>query len=130
MIFVTYATADGALINISDTLPAPNIAHCTRSIDAASVDVSAWNPATMRFDTEGATVRRITKQDLIDRMQPEEMAGILTAAKTDVMAEAWLFRFNSVTPDPDGTSIDLDDPRTVAGLTAMFGAVRATEILA
>jgi len=130
MIFVTYATADGALINISDTLPAPNVAHCTRAVDARSVDAASWNPQTLQFTDEGTQVRRITKQQLIDRLAPEEMAGILMAAKTDVMAEAWLFRFNSVTPDPDGTSIDLDDPRTVAGLTAMFGAVRATEILA
>ena len=41
---------------------------------------------------------------------------------------------NSATPDPDGTSIDLDDPRTVAGVNALesFGLItpgRATEIL-
>ena len=40
----------------------------------------------------------------------------------------------SATPEPDGTSIDLDDPRTVAGVNALetYGLIatgRAAEIL-
>lgn len=77
---------------------------------------------------------RLTKQQFIDRLDPKEIAGILAAAKVSVEVEAWLFRFNSVTPDPDGTSIDLRDPRTVAGLHGMehaglLSSGRAVEIL-
>lgn len=77
---------------------------------------------------------RLTKQEFIDKFTPEEMVGILTAAKQSVAVEAWLFRFNSVTPDVDGTSIDLSDERTIAGLFALEQANilspgRANEIL-
>lgn len=61
---------------------------------------------------------RLTKQQFIDRFKPEEMAALLAAAKMSVAVEAWLFRFNSLTPDADGTSVDLTDPRTIGGLHA------------
>ena len=77
---------------------------------------------------------RLTKQQFIDRLTPAEMAGLLAAARQSVAIEAWLFRFNSVTPEADGTSIDLNDPRTVAGVQSMeaaglFAVGRAAEIL-
>lgn len=62
---------------------------------------------------------RLTKQQFIDRFKPEEMVALLAAAKMSVAVEAWLFRFNSLTPDADGTTVDLTDPRTVAGLQAL-----------
>lgn len=78
---------------------------------------------------------RLTKQEFIDRFTPVEMATLLSAAKVSVELEAWLFRFNSVTPDADGTSIDTNDPRTIAGVSALelsgiIASGRATEILA
>lgn len=77
---------------------------------------------------------RLTKQEFIDRLTPEEMGGMLSAAKVSVAVEAWLFRFNSVTPEQDGTSIDLNDPRTIAELQQMelaglLAKGRAAEIL-
>lgn len=77
---------------------------------------------------------RVTKQEFIDRMTPAEMAGILSAAKVSVAIEAWLFRFNNLTPEADGTSIDLRDPRTIAGANnlesiGLLGPGRAAEIL-
>jgi len=82
-----------------------------------------------------APQRRITKQEFIDRFTQGEMDGILATAKTVVAVEAWLFRFNSVTPDADGTSIDLNDQRTIAGVHGLeagglIAAGRAAEILA
>jgi len=78
--------------------------------------------------------RRLTKQEFIDRFLPAEMLGLLGAAKQSPAVEAWLFRFNNLTPDPDGTSVDLDDPRTIAGLQALeagglIGEGRANAIL-
>lgn len=77
---------------------------------------------------------RLTKQQFLDRLTPAEVAGMLAAAKVAVSVEAWLFRFNNLTPDPDGTSIDLQDPRTIAGLQSMedgglLAPGRAVEIL-
>lgn len=78
--------------------------------------------------------RRISKQDFLDRLG-NDFDTILAASKASVDVEKWLFRFNAVTPDPDGTSIDLDDPRTIEGvqtleMAGLIAAGRAAEILA
>lgn len=77
---------------------------------------------------------RLTKQEFIDRFTPEEVEGLMAAEMASPAVKAWLFRFNSVTPDPDGTSIETTDSRTVAGVVALehgglIAAGRADEIL-
>jgi len=77
---------------------------------------------------------RLTKQQFIDRFEPSEFTGLLAAAKASTDIEAWLFRFNNLTPDADGTSVDLADPRTVRGVhgleaAGLIGAGRAEQIL-
>lgn len=62
------------------------------------------------------------------RLTDAEYVGILNAAKTDVEVAAWVETFNMV------TRVNLDDPRTKAGLDLMVGktlltAVRKAEIL-
>jgi hypothetical protein len=49
--------------------------------------------------------------------------------------EVWLEKLNAASPEADGTSVDLDDPRTVAGIQSLeagglIAAGRAAEILA
>lgn len=78
-------------------------------------------------------VRRVTKQQFIDRLG-DDFDRILEASKVSIGVEKWLFRFNALTPDPDGTSIDLDDPRTIEGvqtleLAGLIAPGRAEEIL-
>lgn len=65
---------------------------------------------------------RLTKQQFIDRLPDGVFVAILQAAKVSIDIEAWLFRFQSLTPEGDGTSIDLTDPRTVAGIRALAQA--------
>jgi len=82
-----------------------------------------------------APVRRLTKLAYMNRFTDLELADIYSAAKTVIAVEVWLAKFNATTPDADGTAIDLDDPRTVAGLQGMEAAGllavgRAAEILA
>lgn len=77
---------------------------------------------------------RRTKQEFIDLLTPTEMVNILSASKESPEVEAWIFRFNNLTADSDGTSIDLTDARTVGGLHLMeqaglIGPGRAIEIL-
>lgn len=76
--------------------------------------------------------RRLTKLAFIGRVGTE-FAGILTAAKTNVQVELFVRMLDWATPDPDGTSVDLDDPRVVDALTTLeaaglIGAGRAQEI--
>lgn len=78
--------------------------------------------------------RRLTKLQFIGRIGAE-FAGILEAAKTNVQVELFVRMLDWATPDPDGTSVDLDDPRVITALTTLeaaglLGAGRAQEILA
>lgn len=79
--------------------------------------------------------RRLTKLEYMNRFHDAELAAIYSAAKVSVAVEVWLAKFNAATPDADGTSVDLDDPRTIAGVRALedaglLGTGRAAEILA
>lgn len=74
-------------------------------------------------------VRSLTKLEYMDRFTDAELAGIYTAAKTVIQVEIWLEKFKLA------ASVDLDDPRTLAGLQAMeaaglLEAGRAAEIAA
>lgn len=66
--------------------------------------------------------RRLTKLQFIDRLGDTAYVAILRMARDSTEVEAFVKRLDLATPDPDGTSVDLDDPRTVTGVT-MLGAV-------
>ena len=89
--------------------------------------------------------RRVTKLQFRNLFSAEEKVAIEFAsldnpsASQEVRLQAaglrvFLADVESATPEPDGTSIDLDDPRTVAGVNALesYGLIatgRAAEIL-
>jgi len=60
--------------------------------------------------------RRLTKLAFIGRIG-NEFAGILAASKTNVQVELCVRMLYWATPDPDGTSVYLDDPRVVEALS-------------
>ena len=66
-----------------------------------------------------APKRRLTKLELIGRMGEAVFVSIIGMAQQSVEIAAWVEMVRMTTPDPDGTSIDLDDPRTLAGLNAI-----------
>ena len=92
-----------------------------------------------------APTRRVTKLQFRNLFTSAEKVAIEFAAldnpngtQEERLQAAGLRVFladvESATPDPDGTSIDLDDPRTVAGVNALesYGLIatgRAAEIL-
>ena len=78
--------------------------------------------------------RRLSKLSYMNRFSDGELAAIYTASKTVVQVEVFLKKFEATSVETDGTSIDLDDPRTVVGVQALeqFGLIgegRAAEIL-
>jgi hypothetical protein len=78
--------------------------------------------------------RRVSKLEFIDLLTDTEYVTILAAAKESVQIEAWIRKMELATPEDDGTSIDLDDPRTQGGVQALeliglIGEGRAEEIL-
>jgi hypothetical protein len=100
------------------------------TIIADEVFVEAHYPGHYRLvGPEPVTTPRIvTKLAFRYRLTDAEYVGILTAAKTDVSVAAWIETFNIV------SQVNLDDPRTKAGLDMMVSkglltAERETEIL-
>jgi hypothetical protein len=76
-----------------------------------------------------APIRILSKLEYMNRFTDAELAGIYTAAKSIIAVEIWFEKFKLA------GDINLDDPRTVAGLQAMEAAGllvagRASEILA
>ncbi len=63
--------------------------------------------------------RRLTKLELIGRMGEAVFVAIIGMAQQSVEMAAWVELVRMATPEQDGTSIDLDDPRTLAGLNAL-----------
>lgn len=71
----------------------------------------------------------ISKVDYMNRYTDAELAGIFTISKTNIAVEVWLKKFDAA------RDIDLNDPRTIAGVQAieasgLLAAGRAAEILA
>lgn len=75
------------------------------------------------------SVTRLTKLQFIDRMGDAAYVAVLQMAKTHVAVEAFVKRFEMATPEADGTSVDLTDPRTVAGVTAIGAALQAAGVV-
>lgn len=66
--------------------------------------------------------------EYMERFNDTELAAIYSAAKVNVAVEVWLKKFER------STEVNLDDPRTVAGVQALesaglIGEGRANEIL-
>ena len=77
--------------------------------------------------------RRLTKLAFVGRLG-SDFATILTVSKQSVQVEMFVRMLDWATPDADGTSVDLDDPRVVGALQALeaggiIAAGRAQEIL-
>lgn len=70
----------------------------------------------------------ITKVAFISRFTPEEYVGVVGATKTNVAVQAWYDLFQAA------TTVNLKDPRTVAGVNSfvtdgLLTQERANEIL-
>ncbi len=65
---------------------------------------------------------RLTKLDFIGRIGDAAFSFLLVAAKSSVEIEKFVKLIDWATPDPDGTSIDTNDPRVQAirGLEPML----------
>ena len=79
--------------------------------------------------------RRLTKLAFVHLIGQDAFLNVLAAAKVSVEIEAFIKLIDWATPEADGTSIDKDDPRTIAGVQALEAAGfiapgRAAEILA
>lgn len=86
-------------------------------------------PAPDSAEPAVPAVTRLTKLQFIDRMGDAAYVAVLQMAKANVAVEAFVKRFEMATPEADGTSVDLTDPRTVAGVTAIGAALQAMGVV-
>lgn len=63
--------------------------------------------------------RRLTRLQFVGRLGEAAMVAILSMAQQSIEIAAWVKMIDWTTPDQDGTSVDLDDPRTVAGVRSL-----------
>ena len=73
--------------------------------------------------------QRLTKLEFIEKLGDEAFMAILQMAKASPSVEAWVAKMELTTPDPDGTSVDLCDPRTIAGIEAIGMMLEAQEVV-
>jgi hypothetical protein len=74
--------------------------------------------------------RRITKLEFVELLGDAAYAAILTMQKQSVQVEAWVKKMELTTPDADGNSVNLDDPRTQAGVMALGMMLEAEGVVA
>lgn len=135
MYYLAYNPTKGnCLVALSNTdIPADDgITVQTRQGDMPDLSRYCWNTAIL--DWYEKPHKRLTKLEYMNRFTDQELALIYSAAKVNVQIEVWLAKFNATSTDDKGTSIDLEDPRTIAGIQALEAAGiintgRANEIL-
>ena len=74
-------------------------------------------------------VRRVSKLEFVARLGDAEFTALLGLARESVEVEKFVKMIDWATPDADGTSIDLDDPRVqaVSGLEPVLIALGKTQ---
>jgi hypothetical protein len=65
--------------------------------------------------------RRVSKLAFQELLGDTLYLQIKAAAQTMPAVGLWLDKFNMLSTEADGTSVDLEDPRTRAGLEALIG---------
>lgn len=135
MIFVTYNATTGALVSVSDVLPSPDPANCTRAINVNAVTVESWNPITLRFDEEidPHAERNISGVQYLRRFTQVERIAIRAASTQSPALEDYL-KLLDITIAQGGV-IDLNDPDTIAAINmleavGLLATGRAAEVLA
>lgn len=77
---------------------------------------------------------RVSKIAFIHRFTDGEFVGVLTAAQQSMALASWVKKLDMVTPEADGTSLDLTDPQVIGGVklleqSGLIAVGRAAQIL-
>lgn len=89
-------------------------------LDALAVPFADFDHVEFVDDAPAAQrkARRLTKLHFVGLLG-SSFAGILAASKASVDVEMFVKMLDWATPEADGTSVDLDDPRVTGGLTLL-----------
>jgi hypothetical protein len=73
--------------------------------------------------------RKLTKLEFIELLGPVAYQTILTMSHTSVVVESEVKKFELATPDLDGTSVNLDDQRTIFFIQSIAPVLEAQGIV-
>lgn len=96
------------------------VAPCQSTDDPDFMRYQAWaNDGNLPTVVDMALrTRRLTKLDFV-ALLGDDYRAILTIAKQNIDVEMFLRMLDWATPEPDGTSIDLDDVRVSSALNML-----------
>jgi hypothetical protein len=120
---------EGVITEYDAALPDPE--HLTPGWRCEQIIIATASPdAPVEVDTRKYGGRRLlTKLEFIELLGDAAYQGVLTMAKASVQIEAWVKKMELTTPDADGYSVNLDDPRTQGGVTAIGMALEMQGIV-
>lgn len=120
---------EGVITEYDAALPDPE--HLTAGWKCEQIIIAEASPdVPVEIDTRKYGGRRmLTKLEFIELLGDAAYPAILTMAKASVQIEAWMKKLELTTPDADGYSINLDDPRTQGGITAIGMALEMQSVV-
>ncbi len=118
-----YVTLDGT--DIGAMLPAGTSA----TVVDTNPQQPAWALPDPAYVPPTPAQRMCTKNQFIDRLGDVAYVSILAMARQSVQVEAFVKRLEMATPDADGNSVNLDDPRTQGGVRALEAALIAQGVV-
>lgn len=120
----------GQVVEYEDAAPLP--IHLNEDWHLEEVGVAFVAPDAPVDTRMFAGRRQLTKLEFV-QLLGNDFVSILAASKQSIEIEAFVMLVTLATPDPDGYSINLDDPRMQAlhqlEAAGVLGAGRASEIL-
>lgn len=121
-IFIVTRKSDGAEVTrYCAVAPVASLGDFERHDHTAQLEEDA--PIT------APTKTRLTKLEFIERLGDSAFAAVLEMTKVSPELAAWVEKVRLATPDPDGTSVDLSDARTIAGVHALESALIAQGVV-
>lgn len=132
-VFRATREADGLTFEYQADAPQPeHLADGWRLEEVSDAYVTPAEPDAPADTRMFGGRRRLTKLELV-ALLGADFTAILAAAKQSIDVEAFVTLVMLATPDPDGYSLDLDDPRMQAlhqlEMAGVLGSGRAEEIL-
>lgn len=107
----------------------PQAEHLTAVWTLESISVAQGITGTDLDTSLYGGRRKLTKLEFISLLGDAAYVAILAMARESVQIEAWVRMLELATPNSDGTSVDLDEVRTIDGIQAIGAVLTAQGVV-